>query len=763
MPHRSMLVALAALLLVSSASGQEGPLERLESRRIDLSFIDLPLAHVLEFLSEQTGVPFLIDPWLQRNRTEDELRVRIQLSDVSARTAFETLQTLLGLGHDVVGPAIYVTDRERIRDDSVVAVHDVGDLCALQDATNVADDSGWLAIDLISQFIEENIAPDTWDPPHSITARERRLVVRHSPAVQARIRRFLDLLRSKTGRLVDVEVSIYRLDRSTTDAIRAEGPFAGGDLPTRLDRRIAAAEGTDEALLRRLVLTSFGGRPAAARALTASPVLGGYSPFATPPDQAVGPEVDDLAEPVDVGVQPIVSADGGTIWLHLSLDATALLDRPTVETPRGRLSMPRTRRQAIETTAPVPAGRSLAVELGASTVAVFRPSIRDIAGLAPPPIEPDEAAIRRARFLEELEAREIEASFHDDSLAEVVEVLRRKGGFNVAIAREIEEEFEPGSLSVTLDVGTISVRELLTLLERLLPVRFELADRILIVRGLDRVDDRTVLAAYDIRHVEVEVGQARLDLDLAPPPREPSSESAVFWEDSSGGAPITRDMLEDLISTTVAPESWDEMGNGIQIYDGLLLVTTTPEVQAQVAAFLETLETGSRGAVRFVITRFRSGPRLGAALGDARLVLGPEAVATLARDLAEDSERFAMVTLENRWTSIGRVDETRYLTSSQTGPTSGALLTGAHLDLSATAHAGGAFLLGLDARTASDLGRAEPTTIDGLALENPRVDRTRNALTVALEAGQALLLPTGGPADADGRLEYLLVEVERIE
>lgn len=93
----------------------------------------------------------------------------------------------------------------------------------------------------------------------------------------------------------------------------------------------------------------------------------------------------------------------------------------------------------------------------------------------------------------------------------------------------------------------------------------------------------------------------------------------------------------------------------------------------------------------------------------------------------------------------------------------GTYRTGASFRVSALAHAGGSFLVSLDAATASLLGETARYAVDGLSIEGPRVSTSRAVLTVAPEPGQALLVPVGSPSGEDGSTEHLLVEVKRLE
>lgn len=70
-------------------------------------------------------------------------------------------------------------------------------------------------------------------------------------------------------------------------------------------------------------------------------------------------------------------------------------------------------------------------------------------------------------------------------------------------------------------------------------------------------------------------------------------------EDDDGGGPfgtvqesqriITLDDLQTLIQDTVAPEAWDAEGVSIELGEGNLIVTHTPEIQAKIADFLDDL------------------------------------------------------------------------------------------------------------------------------------------------------------------------------
>ncbi len=778
-------LALVLVLLATTARAQEDPLAKLDAARVEMRFDDVSVEYVLEFLSTQLGVPILLDPEVQVERSEESLQITIQLGHVRGRTALEGALLLVDLGYDVEGPVILVRLPGSVLGRQVTEIHDVGDLVGIGDTFEGRSDYGEdepdgygepLRIDMLQALIEENVAPGTWDAPNSIAVRGRRLTVRHSPEVQEQVRRLLATLREGSSRQVELEVSVYRLDEPALRSIRTEGTFPPQDLPRRLDA-LVARPGSDLALVARLLAVSSGGQPATIQNALETPYVSGQRPVAAVRTGAVEPEFDWTMEPFDVEAQPIVTDEGRTIWLRLVLDAVRQLPGRTLEAPHGILALPSSRRQRVETVASFPADRCFVAEVGASGLVVVRPTVRRIEGLEPPAYEPTEAETRRAAFIERLRAKSIEVRFHDRALTEVLDTIRRSGGFDVLVAREVAPEVLRAPL--TLEMASISVWDLLQVIARIDPVEVQLLDEVVVLRGAGHAPGRSILRAYDLQQQTVSAQESWLHAELGgdgPARRRSTTSAAVFDDDGYGSAQVTQEEIEELIRSSVDPEEWEREGSGMNLVRGRLIVSAPPETQERVAAFLAALRPEVEKGARFRLTRFWAPPELLAEFAPAegsRVVLAPGVAERLLARLGpgERAETYSVAGNLHRWIAVGRSDAAAYVAdlrsavaeeSNVFAPGSGTYRTGASFRVSALENRGGGFLVSIDALTATLTADPARYVVEGQPLEGPRVSRSRAVLTVPVEPGQSLLVPVGAPTDAGGGVEHVLVEVERL-
>ncbi|MBI4614830.1 MAG: hypothetical protein HY720_14560 [Planctomycetes bacterium] len=453
----------------------------------------------------------------------------------------------------------------------------------------------------------------------------------------------------------------------------------------------------DEALLARLVAVSTAGQPATIENRVDTPYVAGQRPLATTGTNLVEPEVAWTGEPFTVTVQPIVTAQGRTVWLRLVASADRPLPGRTVEAAHGVVGLPAKRRQRVETVAPVPTGRCLACEVGSSSLVVARPFVRTIAGLEPPSYEPSEAEKRRARFVEALSAKKIAARFREQPLSEVLDTIRRSGGFNVLVARDFTNDGGPELLRApfTLETESISVWELLGLLELIYPIEVELLDDVVVLRAQGNAPSRSVLATYDVQEFTVSAQEAwahmELGSDRPEAPVELRGGRAIFEDTAAGEVWITQEELAELVRASIDPEIWDTEGSGLRLLRGRLVIAAPPETQERVAAFLADLKSEVTRGVRFRITRFRAGPALLSEFGPAegsRLVLAPgisEKILSRLDPEKDAVETYSVAGTLERWLGVGRSDAAHYVADVR-----GALAEGSAIQAPATGtyHAG---------------------------------------------------------------------------
>ncbi len=218
-------------------------------------------------------------------------------------------------------------------------------------------------LDAIVDMIRENVAPESWDELRSAGIEQKRgiLMVRHTPAVHARIARLLDELRKKAASQVNVEVKVWRLPDAALRSIL--GAESASILSPAAEKRLEAAVAKG---LARLVKSG-------SVACTNSQRVGlsdvGQVSYVQDYDVEIAqaasipdPIVLSLREGLVFDVRPTLAGAGDLVVLEVRAD-TATVHRPlgTIETPVGTIETPHLELTRIRSTLAVPMGRAVVV------------------------------------------------------------------------------------------------------------------------------------------------------------------------------------------------------------------------------------------------------------------------------------------------------------------------------------------------------------------------------------------------------------------
>jgi len=181
-----------------------------------------------------------------------------------------------------------------------------------------------------------------------------------------------------------------------------------------------------------------------------------------------------------------------------------------------------------------------------------------------------EAAIRKA-----LDGP-ISLDLVDAPLADVAATLRDKCTINVAIdCMALDRDQAASEVAITVRVADLPLRAALRQMFREQYLAWTIRDEALLITLPEEAEMNLVTQIYDVA-----------DLVTF------RDEQGELWEDHL--------MLEDAITATVAPESWDYMGGTGYLYGitlgraKVLVVTQTEQVHRQVAKLLENLRTAAR-------------------------------------------------------------------------------------------------------------------------------------------------------------------------
>ncbi len=206
-------------------------INQLREEEVTFSFDEATLPQALDFIRTLKNINIVID-----DKVRDDLEgapVTLTVNDLALDSALDLLLRLAGPEYTYIlrQGVVFVTNTEGARGDAILRVHAVGDLTfrltnfvapnlILQPAGAEVDEStplfgkseegeqiiGGGAEDLMD-MIMQNIDPESWegDDYKISVSGEDKLVVVHTPEVQAEIARLLDDLRRFAGLVVTIE------------------------------------------------------------------------------------------------------------------------------------------------------------------------------------------------------------------------------------------------------------------------------------------------------------------------------------------------------------------------------------------------------------------------------------------------------------------------------------------------------------------------------------------------------------------------------
>jgi len=226
---RAILVSV-----VLAVVGLAGPVDRIDAREspsklrrmlltlddtlVTFDFKEKPLAEVLKFFTDFTGVNLVLAPAVQAEAGNLDLDVTLRLTKISVRSALEIILELKNLGSVYRHGVIMITTPEDARGKPKLRIYSIGDLTVrIRDfpgpdmmlKPSGAEDFGrifggeeegrehaFADPDFIQDLVTDNTGPDTWDDDGvRISVNRRLLIVRQYPSVHREIARLLALLR----------------------------------------------------------------------------------------------------------------------------------------------------------------------------------------------------------------------------------------------------------------------------------------------------------------------------------------------------------------------------------------------------------------------------------------------------------------------------------------------------------------------------------------------------------------------------------------
>jgi beta-lactamase regulating signal transducer with metallopeptidase domain/type II secretory pathway component GspD/PulD (secretin) len=225
------------------------------------------------------------------------------------------------------------------------------------------------------------------------------------------------------------------------------------------------------------------------------------------------------------------------------------------------------------------------------TPASSSPATRPVAS-APPPVN---------ALQQKLDKVLPEIQFTGTQLSDVIDFFRNVSGANIFVnwksleAAGVERDtpitatFRPmklsKALSIILDSAGGGQRKL----------GYQVDNDVLVISSMDDLAKNVEVRVYDIRDLIVSIpnfdnapqlGKPEIGTTTAPAPTQPANSNGA-----SGRAQAVKDIVQT-IESTVAPETWKDRGGtvaALRELNGQLIVTQTPENQAQVVHLLDQL------------------------------------------------------------------------------------------------------------------------------------------------------------------------------
>lgn len=207
-------------------------------------------------------------------------------------------------------------------------------------------------------------------------------------------------------------------------------------------------------------------------------------------------------------------------------------------------------------------------------------------------------------------AKPIDLEFSDTPLKEVAKVIAEKAKINVLLAtKKLEDAAIDLDTPVTTSLRGISLRSALKLLLSDLGLTYVIRDECLLISTPEDASSQLVICIYDCREILAMRNPVTEDVrELVAPttttPPKPSPKPASLGDDLtipesppgqvSSSRRTGKDRVEkllELIVSNVRTDSWDNVGGpgSIQEYEGLFVISTTPEVHEQVEHLLNLL------------------------------------------------------------------------------------------------------------------------------------------------------------------------------
>lgn len=209
------------------------------------------------------------------------------------------------------------------------------------------------------------------------------------------------------------------------------------------------------------------------------------------------------------------------------------------------------------------------------------------------PLSKEDLAVRSA-----LDTVDMNLSFEEQPLDDVIKRLRQEGKINVLRAKDV-----PGDGTVTLDVGRVKLRQALNLITDSLDLSWRVQDGAVIIGAKGSDEGRNVARrVFNVADLLLNLRTFKGD---EPRLRTDQTDTDRFGTDTDvpDATPLTIDELQDVIEQSIDSDSWSKEGHGISTRQQDLIVLNNPDNIEKVAQLLNDLRR-SQGLTVTVESRF---------------------------------------------------------------------------------------------------------------------------------------------------------------
>lgn len=238
--------------------------ERLESETMDMDFADAPLAEVVDYLRNTTGLNIIIHPDVYKDfPDEDSLKVNLTLNNAKISSILNLILSLKDLAYNISNGVLIISTQKRMVEKPIVRLYNIRDLTGkLNDFPGVdmtlsteerdenkisgatlkeeeaKESTATMTEEQLTDLIKNNIAKSTWDADDcSIETRPGTLIVRQTESIHKQIDSLLNDLRKATGLLVTIESKFLNVSDDFLEDIGVDWRNVGSTLVGDQDYR----------------------------------------------------------------------------------------------------------------------------------------------------------------------------------------------------------------------------------------------------------------------------------------------------------------------------------------------------------------------------------------------------------------------------------------------------------------------------------------------------------------------------------------------